>query len=502
MKKIIRNFVCLSFMASWLSMTGCSKFSVLKNEQQESVDAGGNLANQTIKAYLATSQAGDLAALDMFAAAIQRAGLSDTLGTTENHTVVFLTNTAMSQLLGSIGYATVGDVPPVILKQLLSDLIFKGRLKSTDLPLNEMSRMQTINGDSIYFTRTSTTADQYVLYVNQNPALSSSAALVRTQDLEFANGVAQVTSQFTFYRRQDDKADDGIPGGNVLTQKLTVGKDVYIRGGTGNLNANFNDPATIDLKAVSAADATVGRIGVMQFPLTVPSFGTKIGSAKLFVYIYNTGLTSATTFSLSAYQGENKDWVETGITWMNRPQYSAIPLATLPIPGAYTGWASFDITAAVSQSYGNSASFLNIFLSHNVDNFIKLRPREYQSGAFASYISVTSPPQTILTQGTIAPLTVNAAAKSAALTLSNIKMNGTTDNNVIYTVTQLPANGYLVKYGIPLAVNASFSQADIAKGAIKYLYAGTGSTDKIVFQARDNNGGYYASDLTLDVQIN
>lgn len=499
---MIRHFVCLLFMAFWLSMTGCSKFKLLKDLQQDAVDAGVNLKGQTMKDYLATHTTSDLTALDLFSAAIQRAGLSDTLGTNQDHTAVFLTNTAMSQLLGSIGYASVNDVPPVILKNLLSDLIFKGRLKSTDLVLNETSKIQTINGNYIYLKRTSNTADQYVLYINQDTALSSSAALVRTQDLEFANGVAQVTSQFTFYRLQDSKPDDGTPGGNVLTQNLPVSKDVYIRGGTGNLNNNFNDPATIDLKAVSTADATVGRIGVMQYPLTVPSFGNKIGSAKLYVYIYNTGLTSSTIFSFSAYQGENKDWVETGITWTNRPQYNSIPLATLSIPGTYTGWASFDITSAVSQSYANNASFVNIFLSHNVDNFIKLRPREYQSGAYASYIAVTSPPQTILTLGTVSPLTVSAVSKWATLTTEHLKMNGTTDNNVIYTVTQIPANGYIVKYGIPLAVNASFSQADIAKGAIKYLYDGTGNTDKIVFQARDNSGGYYESDLSLDVQIN
>lgn len=499
---MIRHFVCPLLMAFFILITGCNKFKLLKDLQQEAVDAGVNLKGQTMKDYLATHTTSDLTALNMFSAAIQRAGLSDTLGSNQDHSAVFLTNTAMSQLLGSIGYANVSDVPPIILKNLLSDLIIKGRLKSTDLALNETSKIQTINGNYIYYKRTSTTADQYVLYINQDTALSSSAALVRTQDLEFANGIAQVTSQFTFYRLKESQPDPGTPGGNVITENLKVSKDVYIRGGTGNSTANFNDPATIDLKAVSAADATVGRIGVMQYPLTVPSFGNKIGSAKLYVYIYNTGLTSSTIFSFSAYKGEDKDWVETGITWTNRPQYNSIPLSTLSIPGAFTGWTSFDITSAVSQSYANNASFVNIFLSHNVDNFIKLRPKEYQSGAFASYIAVSSPPQTILTPGAITPLTVSAAGKSANLTTDNLKMNGTTDNNVIYTITQIPTNGYIVKYGIPLALNASFSQADITKGAIKYLYNGTGNTDKIVFQARDNNGGYYASDLSLDVQIN
>lgn len=502
MKKINRYIIFTLFCVPFLMMAGCGKFKLLKNADTTGPDAGGNLKTQTIKQYLLADHTTDLTALNMFSTAIQRAGLSDMLGNDDNYTVVFLTNTAVTQLLSTIGYANVTDVPPVILKNLLSDLIFKGRLKSTDLALNETRKMQTINGDSIYVTRTTTTSDQYVLYINQNSALSSSSALIRTQDLEFANGVAQVTAQFTFYRLQDDKSDDANPSGHTITQNLPVSKDVYIRGGTGNLNTNFNDPVTIDLKAISPLDATVGRIGVLQYPLTTPSFGSKIGSAKLYVYVYTTGLTSSTIFSFSAYLGENKDWSETGITWTNAPVYNTIPLATSPVPGAFVGWVSFDITSAVSQLYANNTSFVNIFLKHNVDNFIKVRPREYLAGAFASYIAITSPPQTILSLGTVSTLTVSAVSQISTLTTDNLKMTGTADKNIIYTVTQVPTNGYLVKYGIPLALNASFSQSDITKGAIKYLYGGTGGTDKIVFQARDNNGGYYSPDLSLNVLIN
>ncbi|MBC9930289.1 DUF7594 domain-containing protein [Chitinophaga qingshengii] len=491
-------FLCVYVFA----VAGCGKFELLKNEDSKGADAGANLKSMTLQQYLQTDFSTGLTELDLFAAAVKRAGLMDMLGTSEDYTVVFLNNNGVKQLLSTIGYASIDAVPPVILKNLLGDLIVKGKIKSTDLAIDETRKIETINGNYIYYTRTASSSDQYILNINKDASLGSAAALVRSQNLEFKNGVAQVTAQFTFYRLQDDKPDDADPGAPVETQKIMVAKDVYVRGGPGNSNANFNDPATIDLKAVSAADATVGRIGVMQYPLEKPTFGDKIGAARMYVYIYNTGLTSATTFSFAAYLGENKDWNESTITWNNAPAYNAVPMSTLPIPGATTGWVSFDITSAVTQIYANNGTFINVFLKHNVDNFIKLRPREFSGGAYAAYIALTSPPQTLLKPGTISPLTVSATKQMATLLPANLKMEGTADKNITYTVKQIPAAGFLVKYGIPLAANASFSQADIVKGAIKYLYNGSGNTDQVVFEARDQNGGYYESALKLDIAIN
>jgi hypothetical protein len=339
--KALLVFCCMTVMVS------CNKFKLLNNEDSTGHDAGANLKSLSIRDYLLQDHSNDLTSLNLFSAAVQRAGLMDTLAKTDEYTAVFLTNPAVTQMLATIGYASVAEAPPMILKNLIGDLIIRGKIKSTDLALNETRKAQTISGNFIYYTRTASTSDQYILYINQDATLGSSAALVRSQDLQFKNGVAQVTSQFTYYSLLDEKSDEPNPAGNTVTQKLMVAKDVYVRGGTGNNNANFNDAATIDLKAVSAADATVGRIGVMQYPLVKPVFGEKIGSARMYVYIYNTGLTATTTFSFSAYLGENKDWTESTITWNNAPTYSAVAIATVPVAGATVGWVSFDVTSAI-----------------------------------------------------------------------------------------------------------------------------------------------------------
>lgn len=140
-------------------------------------------------------------------------------------------------------------------------------------------------------------------------------------------------------------------------------------------------------------------------------------------------------------------------------------------------------------------------MNHNNDNFVKIYPREFDSGKYKAYLSISSPPATILTFGNATPLNVTAKDGFAKLTTTQLKMNGAEDKNISYIVNKLPANGYLVKYGIPLPVNASFSQADLLTGSIRYLYSGTGNADEIILEAKDNNGGFYNTPIKIAVNI-
>lgn len=485
-----------------LLLAACSKLPLLKDSSLAPIDAGVNLKTQTISQYLLLDHTTDLTSLNLFCDAVKRAGLNDVLNSADNNTVIFLTNDGMAGLLATMGYQSVAAVPPIILKNILSDLIFKGKVKSTDLALNVTNGYGTINGDSLYLTRTSSTISNYVLYVNKSSNLNSPTALVRSQNLEFLNGVAHVTSQYTYYRLIDVKQDDADTTTTGLsTDKLLVTKDVYVQNGSATKDKNFNDPASIDIKNSLGVDITVDRNGLLQFPLTAPSFGSRIGTAKLNVYVYLAGLASDTKYAFSAYLGENKDWNESTVTWSTSPAYNSIAIATQSVAGASVGWVSFDVTASVKQLYANGNQFINVLLNHNVNNFIRLRPREYLSGLYQSYITISSSPVTKLTLGASNPLLVNASTGIATLTVANLQMNGVADKDIIYTMKQVPANGYLVKYGIPIANNAEFSQADITRGVIKYLYSGAGATDQITLEARDNNGGYYLPSLVLNVTI-
>ncbi|WP_256010647.1 CBM96 family carbohydrate-binding protein [Desertivirga xinjiangensis] len=493
-RKLIFNVLILAIFSFGF---GCGKLEFLKNEQLEAVDAGSNLKGVTFSEYLALDHSKDLTNLNLYADAIRIAGLSDYLNKPEDYTVLFLTNQAVASMVRSLGYEYLAEVPPVVLKNILSDHIFKGRLRSFDLTLGETRKMETINGSFIYYTRSATSSNEYILTANNSSDLNAPAAVIRSQNLEFKNGIAHVSDQFTFYKLKDAVPD--APSGSVGNQTdiIDVTKDLFIQNGTANRAKNFNNATSIDMKNSNGKDVSVDRMGLFQFPLRTPTFGNKIGLAKINFYVYFTGLAS----SLNAYAGANTDFDETTVTWQTAPSYDRVSLANVSLNASYVGWISMDVTSQVNQLYGANRTFLNILMNHNNDNFVKIYPREYSAGRYKAYLSLSSPPPTILSFGSVAPLNIDRSLGFAKLTTSELKMTGTADKNISYIVTRVPENGYLVKYGIPLPVNASFSQTDLANGSIKYLFKGTGSTDEIEVEAKDHNGGYYEAPLKITINI-
>ncbi|WP_113661490.1 CBM96 family carbohydrate-binding protein [Pedobacter nanyangensis] len=494
-----KKLIIIKSLAIALACTGlsCGKLEFLKNEQPQAVDAGANLKGMTFADFLKIDHSSDLTNLNLYAEVVKKAGLTEFLNQPENYTVLFLTNQAVNNMVSSLGYTNLNDVPSIVLRNILSDQIFKGRLRSFDLAIGETRKFETINGSFIYYTRSATSSNEYVLTANNSTDLTSPPSTIRSQNLEFKNGIAHVTDQFTFYKLKDAVPD--APSGSVGAQTdiIHVTKDLFIQNGTANRNKNFNNATSIDMKNSNGKDVSVDRMGLFQFPLTTPSFGNKIGLAKINFYVYFTGLAS----SLTAYAGADTNFDETTVTWTTAPTYDRVSLANVSLAAGQTGWITMDVTSLVSQLYGSNKTFLNILMNHNNDNFVKIYPREFDSGKFKAYLSISSPPATILTFGNAAALNVSAKDGFAKLSTTQLKMNGADDKNISYIINQIPTNGYLVKYGIPLPVNASFSQTDLVNGSIKYLYSGSGNTDEIIVEAKDNNGGFYNTPLKITVNI-
>jgi len=476
---------------------GCGKLELLKDASLEPEDAGTDLKALTIASYLAQDHSATFANLDLYARAIAKAGLTDLLSGQEDYTVLVQSNQAVKAMLTSLGYSSVEEVPAMILRNILSDTILKGRVRSFDLKIGETRQWETINGNHIYYSRTASASDEYKWTANQSEDLSAPAATVRSQNLEFKNGVAHVTDQFTFYKLKDAVPDAPSGGVGNLADTLLVSKDVYIQNGNANRNKNFNDATKVEMKNSNGKDVSVDRMGVFQYPLREPSFGNKIGLAKLNVYVSFTGLNS----SLSVFAGADTNWEESLVTWMTAPQYDRVSLTNLSLEAGFTGWVSIDITAFVNKLHADKKDFVNILMNHNNDNFVRIYPKEFSSGAYKSFISLSSPPASILNIENLNSLVVDASSGVGILNTEVLKMKGTVDKNITYVVSKMPEKGYFVKYGIPLSVNASFSQTDVVNGAIRYLYSGAGKTDEFEVEAKDHNGGYYETPLKIQVNM-
>ncbi|MDX1753080.1 MAG: cadherin-like domain-containing protein, partial [Salinimicrobium sediminis] len=75
-----------------------------------------------------------------------------------------------------------------------------------------------------------------------------------------------------------------------------------------------------------------------------------------------------------------------------------------------------------------------------------------------------------------------------ALDYSILKISGAPVADIIYTVEEVPTNGWLVKGASILEEGANFTQNDIDVMNILYINNGEGSSDNFVLSARDKAG--------------
>ena len=102
--------------------------------------------------------------------------------------------------------------------------------------------------------------------------------------------------------------------------------------------------------------------------------------------------------------------------------------------------------------------------------------------------AVNDPP--VLAQNNV--LTVNEGDINTVIsnTLLQVTDIDNTPSEIVYTITILPAHGTLYVSGTPVAVNGTFTQAQIDANAITYSNNGDeNNTDSFTFQVSDGNGG-------------
>ena len=96
------------------------------------------------------------------------------------------------------------------------------------------------------------------------------------------------------------------------------------------------------------------------------------------------------------------------------------------------------------------------------------------------------------------------ASGSAQNVLTSSELNVTDIDNtraeITYTVTALPANGALLLNGTVMAVNDTFTQADLDNNLLAYQAAGTASADQFGFTVADSSGAALTNN-TFDILV-
>ncbi|MCJ8209005.1 DNRLRE domain-containing protein [Mucilaginibacter sp. RS28] len=485
-----------------LFMTACKKFSLLKDEELPSIPAGANLKNETIWQFLSDNDfhSNDLTKVGLYGKIVQLAGLQDLFNSAGDYTAIIPSDGAINTFLQSLGAQSINDVSPVVWKNLVLNNLIPKRVRSFDLPANQAQVYLTVSQDSLFLTRTPSSTNQYVLFVNQSSTVNSNSVIVRTQNLEFKNAIGHVIDGFTYYVPKTKGADPVNPGSvSYATDTIPITKDSYVNAGTTTL-MNTNYGSLIYMIVMNTpTNMSFTRRALLQFPIRKPSFNNRIGSVKVAAFINR--IDGAGTITVQ--EDQNVDWQENKVTWANAPVPGTIPLSSFPVTTANNfSWQYGTITSAYMDALAANRTFINIglFTTSNTINY-QFATKEAAANR-RPYLLISSAANTVLKDLVNNGLVVDSKVGYKTISTDDLSLSGTADNNIFYTVKTLPANGSLVINNLPAKVGSAFSQELLKKGGVKYLYSGNGGADKLVLEASDFQNGYYNSLINLNITIN
>ncbi|MFD1631799.1 DUF7594 domain-containing protein [Pseudopedobacter beijingensis] len=488
-------------------MSSCEKFSLLKDAKTEHNPAGYQLLDKTMWEYLSENNfhENDSTNIGLYGRAVEQAGLRSLFDDNNvNLTVIIPQNASLKTFINNLGYSNIGDVPPIVLKNFLLNTIIDTRVRSFDLNIGQTNSYPSLSGDSLYLRRTASSSDEYILTVNASQTSNSQSTGVRSQNLEFKNGVAHVVKMVTHYIASTsfpDKPDESAVG--YLTDTLYVSKDTYLgNGARKSTNFGSEDMITSKLANETGVNISYAKKMLVQLPVKAPTYaGGRIGSVKLEVYINKIEVSSRDSY-VNFYECNNDDFNEMAVNWGNAPAFGSVPIGGLDAKGKLNTWQKVDISSHYISYLEQGKTFINIGAYTVADNGISFRSKEFNNGKFKSRIIMYNPGISILSPENINTVEVPLNSKVKVLTLDDLRFKGTDDKNISYAVTTLPQKGFLVINSLPATVNTSFTQEQIRKGVVKYLYNDDiAAADAFSLEARDFQGGIYDQIINMAVAI-
>jgi len=439
--------------------------------------------------------------LTLYAEAIEYAGLTE-LNAKGEQTRVVPTNNAIRTLLASAGISNLRDLSPNVVKGLFSYLIFSGTFRSIDLDENETVEGETLTGDPLYLTRLTSSTDRYRVVVNNSAQLATPPIDVIRQDYVFMDGVAHVVDYFPTYQRlmtPTDSIPDDVDYSEAQKDTIWVTDEAHAyRGGANN---NYN----------SGVNQLVSRSG--QYRYTFFKFNTlpidyvdDLTSAKLNFFV-NTINGSNFVPIVAIHETTDDNWTAPTLTWNTMPGFGP-ELVTSELA---LNWNEINLTGYMQNVYKDEKPVISLGLQllngQNItSSSVQIRNTEASNGIYTQFISLMGPipselilrhnePIVVANNG-ITVLTKDhfsmASYQSSAYTYS--------DNNIIFSLMEVPVNGTLTKYGLPMTKFTQFTQQELARGAIKYVHNGSGN-DSFQLKALDFIGGVYEELLPVSVTV-
>jgi len=223
---------------------------------------------------------------------------------------------------------------------------------------------------------------------------------------------------------------------SISTNLLPIA-DAHVRDGS---SANVNFGTNIVMECLTTNSSGNNRDIYFKFDLS--NVSNNISSAKLSVFAKLGGPGSA---SNTVYSVTNTSWLETSITWNNKPAWG-MALNTNSVTG--TNWYLFDVTGYVKSQKNAGSNSVSLAL-HDPTNYsllISLNSKENSTNKPSLVIVTTNSPLSISITNPVnnalfaapAHITINASASDSDGTVTQVQFfQGT---NILGVATGAPYN--------------------------------------------------------------
>lgn len=419
--------------------------------------------------------------LVMFKEAITILGLEDVYQSQENKTFIAPTNAAFLEYLESNSYSSLTEVPVPILKNAIKYHIVNSVVNFTDPDLSESNLplpYQTENGQTMYLSHNT----NYEGLVNQG---TNKQWTIVTSNLEPTNGVVHVVSSIVYFSAA---ADLSVPDPSVETDTIYPIYDTYVTGGNSSA-LNFGTAEVLRVKNVTY-DGHYDSKTFFMFDLKDFDKEGVITDLKLELAI---SFTHARGYDVDLYAVKDTLWTEMGLTFNN---------ATFPDDDPIASIISTKISAF---NFDATNYYLSLDKKQKITLMLDSQAGGDEVNNFFSKETATPPMliATIASGGNNLELITNEqfnveSGGTFAFNTGVLEVGGAAPADVIYSVEELPEQGWLVRGADILKVGDNFTQQDVDVMNLLYINAGTGSVDTMSFSARDRAG---SSLDTFEMQV-
>jgi glucose/arabinose dehydrogenase len=161
------------------------------------------------------------------------------------------------------------------------------------------------------------------------------------------------------------------------TNTLEPVADAYVRSGT-YANTNYGTSAILHVRK---AGTTTDNFEMTYLRFNISTIGTSVTNAKLRLY-GNMNAASPPSVNVEVRNVSSQTWVESAITYNNKPGQQATIYGTKTISGTVPQYYEWDITSLIQQRKSAGASSVSLVLKNTVNvsgNYVKLNSKEASS---------------------------------------------------------------------------------------------------------------------------